>query len=127
MTDPGRIDLGNYLESRADILGGEPVIKGTRITCRSVLGRIEDGDTIDDLCAEYDSIPRAAFEAAIRYARTHPQGSGFRFGILKGAVVPPPGEFFAALTEEELAGWEGDDRSTWDLPAALTVKPDDER
>lgn len=63
---------GAYLESREDILGGEPVIKGTRITCRSVLGRIEDGDTIDDLCEDYDQIPRTAFEAAITYARTHP-------------------------------------------------------
>jgi uncharacterized protein (DUF433 family) len=63
---------GAYLESRADILGGEPIIKGTRITCRSVLGRIEDGDTLEDLCDDYDDIPREAFEAAITYARTHP-------------------------------------------------------
>lgn len=65
-------DKGAHLESREDILGGEPVIKGTRITCRSVLGRIKDGDTIDDLCEDYDNIPRAAFEAAATYARTHP-------------------------------------------------------
>ncbi|WP_366555959.1 DUF433 domain-containing protein [Aquibaculum sediminis] len=63
---------GAYLESREDILGGEPVVKGTRITCRSVLGRIEGGDSIDDLCEEHGDIPRAAFEAAITYARTHP-------------------------------------------------------
>lgn len=65
-------DKDAYLESRDDIFGGEPVIKGTRITCRSVLGRIEDGDTIDDLCLDYDNIPRSAFEVAITYARTHP-------------------------------------------------------
>lgn len=63
---------GEYLESREDVLGGEPVIKGTRITCRSVLGRIKGGDTIDDLRSDYDDIPRAAFEAAITYARAHP-------------------------------------------------------
>ena len=61
-----------YLESREDILGGEPVIKNTRITCRSILGRIEDGDTVEELCEEHEAIPRAAFEAAITYARTHP-------------------------------------------------------
>lgn len=61
-----------HLEAREDILGGEPLIKGTRITCRSVLGRVDDGDTLDDLCEEYENIPRAAFEAAITYARTHP-------------------------------------------------------
>ena len=61
-----------HLESREDILGGEPVIKGTRITCRSVLGRIESGDTFDDLCEDYGGLPRAAFEAAATYARAHP-------------------------------------------------------
>lgn len=61
-----------HLEARADILGGEPVIKGTRITCRSVLGRLEDGDTLEDLGADYPEIPLAAFEAAATYARAHP-------------------------------------------------------
>jgi len=61
-----------FLESRDDILGGEPVIKGTRITCRSVLGRIEDGDTLEDLCAEHPDVPREAFEASVTFARAHP-------------------------------------------------------
>ena len=61
-----------YLESRNDILGGEPVIKGTRITCRSVLGRVEGGDSLDDLTEDYVTIPQAAFEAAITYARANP-------------------------------------------------------
>lgn len=62
-----------HLESRDDVLGGEPVIKGTRITCRSVLGKVEAGDTIDDLIADYPEIPREAFEAAVTYAKTHPR------------------------------------------------------
>ncbi|OOY08235.1 hypothetical protein BMI89_12030 [Thioclava sp. F36-7] len=52
-----------------------PVIKGTRITCRSVLVRLGDGDTLDDLCEEHPSIPREAFEGAATYARTHPVGN----------------------------------------------------
>lgn len=62
-----------HLDSRDDVLGGEPVIKGTRITCRSVLGKVEAGDTIDDLIADYPEIPREAFEAAVTYAKTHPR------------------------------------------------------
>lgn len=62
-----------HLESREEIFGGEPVIKGTRITCRSVLGKIEGGDTIDDLMVDYPEIPREAFEAAVTYAKTHPR------------------------------------------------------
>lgn len=77
MTQPSRptghpSSLSDHRESRDEILGGEPVIKGTRITCRSVLGRLNDGDTLDALCEEHPAIPREAFEGAATYARTHP-------------------------------------------------------
>ena len=62
-----------YLESRKEVFGGEPVIKGTRITCRSVLGKLQGGETINDLIADYPGIPRKAFEAAVTYAKTHPR------------------------------------------------------
>ena len=61
-----------YIASDADILGGTPVIAGTRLTVYAVLGRLQDGDTIDDLAADYPNLPRAAFAAAALYARTHP-------------------------------------------------------
>jgi len=56
----------------ARIMGGTPVLRGTRITVYSLLGRIEHGDTIDDILAENPDLERAAVEAAITYARTHP-------------------------------------------------------
>ena len=69
----------DYLEARRDFLavdpgifGGEPILKGTRITCQSVLGRIEGGETLDDLVADYPEISKEGFEAALVYARTHP-------------------------------------------------------
>lgn len=61
-----------HLTCDDEIFGGEPIIKNTRITCRSVLGRINDGDTIDEMCDEYPEVAREAFEAALIYARTHP-------------------------------------------------------
>lgn len=64
---------GAYIESRVDISGGEPVIRKTRITCRSILGRVDGGDTIEEICDEYRTIPREAFEAALAYARMNPQ------------------------------------------------------
>ena len=62
-----------YLESRKEVFGGEPVIKGTRITCRSVLGKLQGGETINDLIADYPGIPQEAFEVAVTYAKTHPR------------------------------------------------------
>ena len=61
-----------YITTDADILGGTPVIAGTRIAVYAVLGRLQDGDTVDDLIDEYPEVPREAFEAAELYARTRP-------------------------------------------------------
>ena len=54
------------------IMGGTPVIRGTRMTVYSVLGRIENGETIEDILADNPDVKREAIEAAITYARTHP-------------------------------------------------------
>lgn len=61
-----------HLVADDDILGGTPVIRGTRLTVYSVLGRLEGGDTVADLVVDYLGIPEAAFLAAATYARTHP-------------------------------------------------------
>lgn len=61
-----------HLVSDDEILGGTPVIRGTRLTVYSVLGRLEGGDTVADLAEDYPDIPEAAFLAAATYARTHP-------------------------------------------------------
>jgi uncharacterized protein (DUF433 family) len=54
------------------IKGGTPVIRGTRMTVYSVLGRVEHGETIDDILADNPDLARDAVEAAVTYARTHP-------------------------------------------------------
>ncbi len=61
-----------YIVSDPDILGGTPVIRGTRISVYSVLGRLQDGDSFDDLVEDNPDIPRDAFEAAAIFARSHP-------------------------------------------------------
>jgi len=61
-----------HIVSGDDILGGTPVIRGTRITVYSVLARIQDGETVDDLSADNPDIPREAFEAAALFAKAHP-------------------------------------------------------
>ncbi|MCR9175280.1 MAG: DUF433 domain-containing protein [Alphaproteobacteria bacterium] len=61
-----------YLVSDPKIMGGAPVIRGTRITCQSVSGRLAGGDTIDDLIDDYPSVPEEAFRASDVYFRSHP-------------------------------------------------------
>jgi uncharacterized protein (DUF433 family) len=55
-----------------EIKGGTAVIRGTRMTVYSMLGRVEHGETIDDILADNPDLSREAVEAAIIYARTHP-------------------------------------------------------
>ncbi|MBB4304894.1 uncharacterized protein (DUF433 family) [Rhodobium orientis] len=62
-----------FLMADADILGGTPVIRGTRIPVYAVAGRLDGGETLEDLIEDYPQVPREAFEAAAIYARTHPQ------------------------------------------------------
>lgn len=42
------------------------------MTVYSILGRIEHGDTVEDVLADNPDLRREAIEAAIIYARTHP-------------------------------------------------------
>jgi uncharacterized protein (DUF433 family) len=58
--------------SDAAIMGGTPIIRGTRITVYSVLGRVAHGETVDDVLSDNPDLSRDIVEAAITYARTHP-------------------------------------------------------
>ena len=55
-----------------DILGGAPVIRGTRIGVHSILGRLTHGDTVADILADYPELTAEAVEAAAIFARSHP-------------------------------------------------------
>jgi uncharacterized protein (DUF433 family) len=67
-----RVARDAHLVADETILGGTPVIHGTRLTVYAVLGRLEGGDTIAELVEDYPETPPAAFHAAETYARTHP-------------------------------------------------------
>lgn len=54
------------------ILGGAPVIKGTRITAQSILGRLEAGDDVDSILEDYPALDRDTLEVAALYAKANP-------------------------------------------------------
>ena len=62
----------HWIVSDQAILGGTPVIKGTRITVYSVLGRINAGETLDAIAEENPDIPREALEVAVIFAKANP-------------------------------------------------------
>ncbi|MBI2372376.1 MAG: DUF433 domain-containing protein [Deltaproteobacteria bacterium] len=48
-----------------------PCVRGARVPVYTILGRLEEGEPFDEIVADY--VPRAALEAAVAYARTHPR------------------------------------------------------
>ncbi|HEX7857796.1 MAG TPA: DUF433 domain-containing protein [Sphingobium sp.] len=56
----------------ADILGGTPVIKGTRLSVYALLGRIDGGESIDAIIEDYPHLDREVVGTAVLYARDNP-------------------------------------------------------
>lgn len=54
------------------ILGGTPVIRGTRISVYSILGRLSHGDTVADIVADHPELTPQSIDAAAIFARSHP-------------------------------------------------------
>ena len=62
----------DHIEVNADVMGGTPVIRGTRMTVYAVLGRLDHGDSVEDILDDNPHLSREAIEAAAHHARTHP-------------------------------------------------------
>jgi uncharacterized protein (DUF433 family) len=52
-----------------DILGGEPVFRGTRVPFKVLTDYLEGGDTVDQFLEQYPSVTREVAIAAIEEAR----------------------------------------------------------
>lgn len=63
---------GELIERNPEILGGTPIIKGTRLNVYALAGRLERGETVDDLLQEYPYVTRDHIEAAQLYAKANP-------------------------------------------------------
>ena len=53
-----------------NILGGEPVFRGTRVPFKILIEYLEGGDTLDQFLEEYPSVSRELAIAAIEEAKT---------------------------------------------------------
>ena len=50
------------------ICGGQAVFKGTRVTLRTVLASLADGDSVEDILEDFPSLKREDIWAAIAFA-----------------------------------------------------------
>ena len=50
------------------VCGGEPVFKGTRVTLRTVLASLAQGDSVEDILGDFPSLKPEDVRAAIVFA-----------------------------------------------------------
>lgn len=62
------IDYQRHLERDSKICGGEPVIKGTRVTLRTVLASLAEGASIDEILSDFPSLTEDDVRAVIAFA-----------------------------------------------------------
>ena len=59
-----------HLARDPQICGGELVIKGTRVTVRTILASLAEGATIDEILKDFPTVTEPAVRAVIAFAAT---------------------------------------------------------
>jgi uncharacterized protein (DUF433 family) len=62
-----------YVERNPAIMGGEPVIRGTRVPVRTVAGLIEQGESREVMRQDYPQVPEEAYAVAVRWTQENPR------------------------------------------------------
>lgn len=59
-----------YIVRDVTICGGEPVVKGTRVTVRTILASLAEGATPQDILKDFPTLTEPAIRAVIAFAAT---------------------------------------------------------
>ena len=63
----------DYISRDAEICGGEPVIKGTRVTLRTILASLAQGATEAQILRDFPTVNAEALRAVIAFAAASAQ------------------------------------------------------
>ncbi|MGB2590569.1 MAG: DUF433 domain-containing protein [Candidatus Acidiferrum sp.] len=61
-------NYGERIVRDKGVCGGDPVFKGTRVTLRTVLASLADGDAPEEILADFPSLKAEDVQAAIAFA-----------------------------------------------------------
>jgi len=61
-------NYADYFERRAEVCAGETVIKGTRVTLRTLLASLAEGASVDEILADFPTVSREALRAVVAFA-----------------------------------------------------------
>jgi uncharacterized protein (DUF433 family) len=62
------MDYLSYIVRDPRVCGGEPVIKGTRVTLKTVLASLAEGANIAEILADFPTLTEDGVRAAIAFA-----------------------------------------------------------
>jgi len=63
--------MSNVVVKDAQILGGEPVFKGTRVQVKSLFDHLEAGDSIEDFLDGFPSVKREQVLTLLEESKAH--------------------------------------------------------
>lgn len=61
-------NYADYFERRKEVCGGELVVKGTRVTVRTLLASFAEGATVEEVQADFPTVSKDALRAVIAFA-----------------------------------------------------------
>jgi uncharacterized protein (DUF433 family) len=61
-------DYNQYFERRREVCGGELIVKGTRVTLRSLLASLAEGASVEEIHADFPSVTPEALRAVVAFA-----------------------------------------------------------
>ena len=67
------IDVSDLIVRDSAICGGEPVFRGSRVTLRTVLASLADGDSVEQIITSFPTITKQHVKAAIAFAAASAQ------------------------------------------------------
>jgi len=62
------MDYQNVIIRDPKICGGEPAIRGTRVTVRTVLASLAEGATVDEILADFPTLSESLVRSIIAFA-----------------------------------------------------------
>jgi uncharacterized protein (DUF433 family) len=62
------IDYQAHIVRDPAVCGGEPVVRGTRVTVRTVLASLAEGMTVAEILQDFPTLNEAAVKAVIAFA-----------------------------------------------------------
>jgi uncharacterized protein (DUF433 family) len=62
------MDLHKLIVRDSKICGGEPVFRGTRVTLRTILASLAEGDSVEQIVKSFPTVTEEQVKAAIAFA-----------------------------------------------------------